>query len=135
VHTAALLLGSIDSSYDTKGRSRVRYKANFAKILSRREINEQVLEDGMRIVRRVDRAEQQFDEPHLWGQLYAAGAHHLVLLDFIVSYQFAQIGNDLKAQAFLGELDNHPAIGGLIDSTSNYEVEQDEMSRSSRATI
>ena len=48
-----------------------------------------------------------------------------------VSYQFAQIGNDLKAQAFLGELDNHPAIGGLIDSTSNYEVEQDEMMRTS----
>ncbi|KAJ9091487.1 hypothetical protein QFC21_007187 [Naganishia friedmannii] len=48
-----------------------------------------------------------------------------------VSYQFAQIGNDLKAQAFLGELDSHPTIGGLIDSTSNYEVEQDEMMRTS----
>ncbi|KAI5455184.1 hypothetical protein NCC49_000002 [Naganishia albida] len=48
-----------------------------------------------------------------------------------VSYQFAQIGNDLKAQAFLGELDSHPIIGGLIDSTSNYEVEQDEMMRTS----
>ncbi|KAJ9123059.1 hypothetical protein QFC22_001248 [Naganishia vaughanmartiniae] len=48
-----------------------------------------------------------------------------------VSYQFAQIGNDLKAQAFLGELDSHPVIGGLIDSTSNYEVEQDEMMRTS----
>jgi len=46
-----------------------------------------------------------------------------------VSFQFAQVGNDLKAREFLGKLDNEPGIGELIDSTSNFEVEQDEMSR------
>lgn len=48
-----------------------------------------------------------------------------------VSYQFAQVGNDLKAQRFLEELDNHPVVGGLIDCTSNFEVEQAEMMRKS----
>ncbi|KFY61558.1 hypothetical protein V497_02897 [Pseudogymnoascus sp. VKM F-4516 (FW-969)] len=46
-----------------------------------------------------------------------------------VSFQFAQVGNDLKAREFLGKLDDEPGIGELIDSTSNFEVEQDEMSR------
>ncbi|KAM0786238.1 hypothetical protein ACM66B_007039 [Microbotryomycetes sp. NB124-2] len=44
-----------------------------------------------------------------------------------LSIQVAQIGNDLKATAFLEELDKHPEIGGLIDCTSNYEVEADQM--------
>lgn len=48
-----------------------------------------------------------------------------------VSFQFAQVGNDLKAREFLGKLDNEPGIGELIDCTSNFEVEQDEMSRAS----
>jgi len=48
-----------------------------------------------------------------------------------ISYQFAQVGNDLKATRFLEELDNHPQIGGMIDCTSNFEVEQAEMSRKS----
>jgi len=48
-----------------------------------------------------------------------------------VSYQFAQVGNDAKATKFLEELDNHPQIGGLIDATSPFEVEQAEMSRKS----
>ncbi|KKZ59966.1 hypothetical protein EMCG_00806 [[Emmonsia] crescens] len=51
---------------------------------------------------------------------YGAGA---------VSFQFAQVGNDLKAREFLGKLDEEPGIGELIDCTSNFEVEQDEMSR------
>ncbi|KAI9779725.1 MAG: hypothetical protein M1839_007223 [Geoglossum umbratile] len=46
-----------------------------------------------------------------------------------VSYQFAQVGNDLKAREFLGKLDGNAEVGHLVDSTSNYEVEQDEMSR------
>ncbi|OBT53337.1 hypothetical protein VE04_06477 [Pseudogymnoascus sp. 24MN13] len=46
-----------------------------------------------------------------------------------VSYQFAQVGNELKEREILGQLDGDPAIGELIDSTSNFEVEQDEMSR------
>ncbi len=48
-----------------------------------------------------------------------------------VSYQFAQVGDDQKAQAFLGELDAHPVIGDLIDCTSNFEAEQEEMMRKS----
>jgi len=48
-----------------------------------------------------------------------------------VSYQFAQVGNDLKATAFLEQLDNHPQIGDLIDCTSSFEIEQEEMKRKS----
>ncbi|KAK4046443.1 hypothetical protein OIO90_006565 [Microbotryomycetes sp. JL221] len=46
-----------------------------------------------------------------------------------LSMQLAQIGNDLKATAFLEEIDKHPEIGGLVDVTSNYEVEADQMGR------
>jgi len=43
-----------------------------------------------------------------------------------VSYQFAQIGNDLKAQKYLHELDDDHEVGKLIDCTSSFEMEQDE---------
>ncbi|KAI9803175.1 MAG: hypothetical protein M1825_001966 [Sarcosagium campestre] len=46
-----------------------------------------------------------------------------------ISFQFAQVGNDLKAREFLGKLDSEPGIGNLVDCTSNFEVEADEMSR------
>lgn len=65
-----------------------------------------------------------------------------------LSFQFAQVGNDLKAREFLGRLDEEAGIGELIDCTSSksilhstklvpaltnrrkdFEVEQDEMSR------
>ncbi|PYH96817.1 hypothetical protein BO71DRAFT_396764 [Aspergillus ellipticus CBS 707.79] len=46
-----------------------------------------------------------------------------------VSFQFSQVGNDTKARDFLSALDEDPVIGGLVDCTSNFEVEQDEMSR------
>lgn len=39
-----------------------------------------------------------------------------------VAFQFAQVGSDQKAQAFLAKLDNDPQIGNLIDCTSNYEA-------------
>ncbi|CAD6572623.1 MAG: hypothetical protein CYPHOPRED_004901 [Cyphobasidiales sp. Tagirdzhanova-0007] len=52
-----------------------------------------------------------------------------------ISFQFAdlnsQVGDDQKAQAFLAELDNHREIGGLVDVTSNYELESEEMLRKS----
>jgi hypothetical protein len=51
--------------------------------------------------------------------------------DFPWGAEFAQVGNDAKATRFLEELDNHPQIGGLIDATSPYEVEQAEMARKS----
>ena len=61
-----------------------------------------------------------------------------------LSFQFAQVGNDLKAREFLGKLDEDAAIGDIIDCTSSkhsccsscwlmlictsdYEVEADEM--------
>jgi hypothetical protein len=44
------------------------------------------------------------------GSNYGAGA---------VSYQFAQVGNDLKAREFLGKLDSNPEVGHLVDSTSS----------------
>lgn len=37
-----------------------------------------------------------------------------------VSFQLAQVGNDLKARAFLEELDSHREIGGLIDVSLLY---------------
>jgi len=46
-----------------------------------------------------------------------------------LAFQFAQVGNDLKAREFLGKLDEEPTIGDIIDCTSNFEVEADEMSR------
>ena len=36
-----------------------------------------------------------------------------------ISYQFAQVGNDLKAREFLGKLDANPDVGHLVDSTSS----------------
>jgi hypothetical protein len=47
------------------------------------------------------------------------------------SVEFAQVGNDLKATKFLEELDNHPQIGPMIDCTSSFEIEQEEMMRKS----
>lgn len=44
-----------------------------------------------------------------------------------IAFQFAQVGNDIKARDFLAELDTHPKVGKMIDCTSNFEVEQDEM--------
>ncbi|KAJ5272710.1 hypothetical protein N7478_007835 [Penicillium angulare] len=46
-----------------------------------------------------------------------------------VSFQFSQVGNDQRAREFLGDLDEDPEIGNFVDCTSNFEVEQDEMSR------
>ncbi|KAI9799855.1 MAG: hypothetical protein M1833_003777 [Piccolia ochrophora] len=46
-----------------------------------------------------------------------------------ISFQFAQVGNDLKAREFLGKLDSDPTVGDYVDCTSNFEVEADEMSR------
>lgn len=51
---------------------------------------------------------------------YTAGA---------VSFQFSQVGNDTRARDFLSDLDEDAEIGQLIDCTSNFEVEQDEMAR------
>ena len=36
-----------------------------------------------------------------------------------VAYQFAQVGNDLKAREFLGRLDEDPIVGELVDCTSS----------------
>lgn len=36
-----------------------------------------------------------------------------------VAFQFAQVGNDLKAREFLSKLDEEPGIGELIDCTSS----------------
>ena len=41
---------------------------------------------------------------------YGAGA---------LSFQFAQVGNDLKAREFLAKLDNDPIVGNLVDCTSS----------------
>lgn len=35
-----------------------------------------------------------------------------------MSVQLAQIGNDMKARAFLEEIDSHPEVGDLVDCTS-----------------
>ncbi len=46
-----------------------------------------------------------------------------------VAFQVAQVGNDLKAREFLGKLDEDPVVGRLVDCTSNYENESEEMQR------
>ncbi|GAA5903059.1 uncharacterized protein JCM6883_002678 [Sporobolomyces salmoneus] len=46
-----------------------------------------------------------------------------------VSYQLAQVGNDQKARAFLEEIDSHPIVGDLVDCTSNFENESEDMAR------
>ncbi|TNY19328.1 hypothetical protein DMC30DRAFT_354074 [Rhodotorula diobovata] len=48
-----------------------------------------------------------------------------------LSVQIAQIGNDNGARKFLEELDEDPVVGGLIDCTSDYEVEEDNFMRTS----
>jgi len=46
-----------------------------------------------------------------------------------IAFQIAQVGNDLKAREFLAKLDEDPVVGKLVDCTSNYENESDEMRR------
>ena len=45
------------------------------------------------------------------------------------AFQFAQVGNDLKAREFLAKLDTDRNVGKMVDCTSNFEVEQDEMAK------
>ncbi|KAF2666724.1 hypothetical protein BT63DRAFT_376145, partial [Microthyrium microscopicum] len=44
-----------------------------------------------------------------------------------VAFQFAQVGNDQKAREFLAKLDEDPVVGNMIDCTSNYENESEEL--------
>jgi hypothetical protein len=48
---------------------------------------------------------------------------------YSIAIQVAQVGNDIKAQKFLNELDNHHHIGHMIDCTANYEFEAGEMAK------
>ena len=42
------------------------------------------------------------------------------------SFQFAQVGNDLQARAFLSKLDQEPGIGDVIDCTSSEYLLADD---------
>lgn len=46
-----------------------------------------------------------------------------------MSVQLAQIGNDLKARQYLEEIDSHPEVGDLVDCTSNFENEQEDLAK------
>ncbi|KAI8820227.1 uncharacterized protein EV422DRAFT_597261, partial [Fimicolochytrium jonesii] len=46
-----------------------------------------------------------------------------------VAFQFAQVGKDAGAQKFLAALDNDPVVGKMIDCTSYFELEQQEMAK------
>jgi len=46
-----------------------------------------------------------------------------------IAFEFAQVGKDQAAQAFLARLDKHPDIGKMIDAMSYYELEQEEYKR------
>lgn len=46
-----------------------------------------------------------------------------------IAFEFAQVGKDAAAQAFLARLDKHPDIGRMIDATSYFELEQEEYKR------
>lgn len=46
-----------------------------------------------------------------------------------IAFEFAQVGKDAAAQAFLARLDKHPDVGKMIDATSYFELEQEEYKR------
>lgn len=46
-----------------------------------------------------------------------------------LAIQIAQVGKDQNTQKFLATLDNHPAIGSMVDCTSYFELEQEEFAR------
>jgi hypothetical protein len=46
-----------------------------------------------------------------------------------LAFQFAQVGRDARAQAFLGNLDKNRDVGDLIDCTSYYELEAEEFKK------
>ncbi|KAF2468767.1 uncharacterized protein BDR25DRAFT_304751 [Lindgomyces ingoldianus] len=46
-----------------------------------------------------------------------------------LAFEFAQVGNDEMAKKFLGKLDEDSQIGLMVDCTSNFENEQEEMAR------
>jgi len=46
-----------------------------------------------------------------------------------LSMQLAMVGNDMGARKFLEEVDKDPIVGGLVDTTGNYENEQDDMAK------
>lgn len=46
-----------------------------------------------------------------------------------IEFEFAQVGNDRRAQQFLYELDVHPTVGDIVDVTSGYELEEAEFLR------
>jgi len=46
-----------------------------------------------------------------------------------IAFEFAQVGKDPAAQAFLARLDKHPEVGKMIDATSYYELEAEEYKR------
>lgn len=52
-----------------------------------------------------------------------------------ISYQFAQVGNDRQAQDFLSELDEDRRVGDLVDCTSRYELEAEEMMRKTQSPL
>lgn len=45
-----------------------------------------------------------------------------------LSVQLAMVGNDMGARKFLEEIDKDPVVGGLVDTTGNFEQEADDMS-------
>lgn len=46
-----------------------------------------------------------------------------------LAVQIAQVGKDAKTQKFLEALDKDPVVGGMIDCTSYYEMEEEEFAR------
>lgn len=46
-----------------------------------------------------------------------------------VAFEFAQVGKDTEAQAFLGKLDTDRDVGAMVDATSYYELEAEEYKR------
>lgn len=46
-----------------------------------------------------------------------------------IAFEFAQVGKDQAAQAFLAQLDKDPEVGRMIDATSYYELEAEEYKR------
>jgi len=75
------------------------------------------------------RGEFQRNVRETMDRFYIKGADGQLVRSKILSIQIAQIGNDKRAQSYLQQLDTDQHVGGLIDCTSNFELESTQYAK------